>query len=284
MGKYVYRKSLIAKIVLEREFPLLAYQIIKNEVNKYSKITEKMSFEYETILASKSKAMLITMCRRKLNVFLPLNPSSVAKKYKVIDASNVAKYAKFPSRIIIDNNKALDNVVTLIDRIFKDMKLSKNDSQEDKDYSKILYERSFLELFNEGEIRQYLKKAGEKMINREDNRDIIDLSQEDEEMCKVTFTAKLLYCAENEAEDLYVVTNVNDWNTYKSLKMKRTSQNTFEAFDFFKKGTKLEFKICRDTDWYNVEKGIWKEEIVNHHYIVNEDLDVEDLIHNFRII
>ena len=45
----------------------------------------------------------------------------------------------------------------------------------------------------------------------------------------------------------------------------------------------LEFKICRSQNWSDVEKGIWKEEIVNHNYvIVDKDLEVEDLIYNFR--
>ena len=100
----------------------------------------------------------------------------------------------------------------------------------------------------------------------------------------MTFNAKLVWCASNQADDLFIVNNVDNWDFAKAIKMTKVDDNTFTAYNFFKDGTKLEFKICRKQDWENVEKGIWKEEIVNHHYlVVNNDLEVEDLIHNFRI-
>ena len=65
--------------------------------------------------------------------------------------------------------------------------------------------------------------------------------------------------------------------------MKKHPDGTFTAKMSFPKNTMLEFKICRSQNWADVEKGIWKEEIVNHNYvIVDKDLEVEDLIYNFR--
>ena len=65
--------------------------------------------------------------------------------------------------------------------------------------------------------------------------------------------------------------------------MTKHADNTFTATMSFPKNTMLEFKICRSQNWSDVEKGIWKEEIVNHNYVVvDKDLEVEDLIYNFR--
>lgn len=44
----------------------------------------------------------------------------------------------------------------------------------------------------------------------------------------------------------------------------------------------LEFKIVGQNAFENVEKGIWVEEIVNHHYEINKTMLIEDIIHSFR--
>ena len=103
------------------------------------------------------------------------------------------------------------------------------------------------------------------------------------ETYNVNFTAKLLYEATNAADELYIITSHTDWNLKEAVKMTKHADNTFTATMSFPKNTMLEFKICRSQNWSDVEKGIWKEEIVNHNYVVvDKDLEVEDLIYNFR--
>ena len=95
--------------------------------------------------------------------------------------------------------------------------------------------------------------------------------------------ARLLYEATDAAEDLYIITSHTDWDLTQAVKMKKHPDGTFTASMSFPKNTLLEFKICRSQNWSDVEKGIWKEEIVNHNYVVvDKDLEVEDLIYNFR--
>lgn len=275
MERIVYRKSFTANIVLIRGFSLYAYSAIRNTIDKYNETSGRITFNFDSIIFNKKKIGIVRMSRNKLNVYLPLNPKNVAKKYNVIDSSNLTSYKNYSSRIIVDNKEALNNALSLIEKVIKEKKGTIDASYIPVDYDSLLYERSFSELYDEGHIKRYV-------INSTSKKDD-DFDDYDEELHKVTFTAKLRYCAQYKADELYIVTNYANWDLSKAIKMKKISDNEFVGVDFYPKGTKLEFKICREKNWENVEKGIWKEEIVNHHYlIVDDDLEVEDLIHNFR--
>ena len=279
MEKVVYRKSFTANIVLVRGFALEAYSEIRNTLNKYNEVNGRISFNFDSIIMNKKKIGLIRISRNKLNVYLPLNPKNIAKKYKIIDSSSFATYKNFSARIIVEDRESLNNALVLIEKVIKEKHGTINVNYELVDYSSVLYERSFSELYDEGYIKRYVINSLSKSV---DDEEIAD--DEEDEMHKVTFTAKLKYCAEYQADELYIVTNYANWDLSKAVKMKRISDNEFVGVDFYPKGTKLEFKICRARNWENVEKGIWKEEIVNHHYVIgDDDLEVEDLIHNFRL-
>lgn len=294
MEKVFYKKSLKAKLILNREFSLVAYQAIKDTLSQHKDVKEKGSFDHELIYAFDKAVGMIRVGRKNVILYFAIDPSKVASKYKVIDCSTKKTYAKYPSKIIVDTPKALTYALELMERVLKNNKATEAKEKSEINYSEVLYERTFAELYKEGLIKQYVKKVPD--VNKEKNIEevkdkkakvkevLVEEEEDDEIMHKVTFTAKLLYCATNQAQELFIITNYYNWDLAKAVKMEKIDDNTFQGFDFYPEGTKLEFKICRATNWENVEKGIWKEEIVNHHYIiVDNDLEVEDLIHNFRI-
>lgn len=283
MEKTFYKKSLVAKLVLERNFALQSYQEIKDLISTYKEIKTKLSFDHELITYKGKSIGMIRLSRKNIILAVNLDPSTIDSKINIIDASNIKSYSKYPTKLIINNKKNLNNSLKLLKKLFKEVNVISTNEIEVIDYSKVYYERTFLELFKQGYIKQYIKNSSNEVKNDESTLEINEEMEEDI-YHKVTFTAKLVWCAEYQADDLYIVNNVDNWDFSKAIKMEKVGTNTFKAINFFKDGTYLEFKICRKQDWNNVEKGIWKEEIVNHHYlIVNQDLEVEDLIHNFRI-
>ncbi|MGN1295635.1 MAG: CBM20 domain-containing protein [Bacilli bacterium] len=291
MEKVFYKKSLTAKLVLERGFTLESFGAIKDFISTFVGVSTRASFDHELITYKRKTIGMVRVSRKNVVVALGLNPKKIAKKYKVIDASSVKSYAKYPTKVFVTNKKSLNNVLALIEKLFEQEGIVDRKEKEVVDFEEVYYDRTFLELFNQGYIKQYIRNVDAKReakkieaikvaeVVEEENEDLIE-----DVYHKVTFTAKLVWCATGQADDLYILNNVDNWDFAKAVKMTKVDDNTFTAFNFFKDGTKLEFKICRKQDWENVEKGIWKEEIVNHHYlVVNNDLEVEDLIHNFRI-
>lgn len=147
-------------------------------------------------------------------------------------------------------------------------------AQKQKDYKAVFYPRSFECLLEQGWIKKYIRKQ----INGKSQ--LVEVPME---TYQVHFTAHLCYEAKDQAQQLFIISNYANWDERLAVKMNKTADNCFEAVIAYPKGTHLEFKICRSTDWQGVEKGIWKEEIRNHHYVVvDHDLEVEDLIYNFR--
>ena len=291
MEKVYYKKSLTAKLVLERDFTLESFGMIRDFISTYVGVSTRSSFDHELITYKRKTIGIIRVSRKNVVVALGLDPKKVAKKYKVIDASSVKSYAKYPTKLFVTNKKSLDNVFALLEKLFEQEGIADKKDKEVVDFEKVYYERTFLELFNQGYIKEYVRnvsgKKEAKIIEEVSSNKVVEEENEDlieDVYHKVTFNAKLVWCASNQADDLFIVNNVDNWDFAKAIKMTKVDDNTFTAYNFFKDGTKLEFKICRKQDWENVEKGIWKEEIVNHHYlVVNNDLEVEDLIHNFRI-
>ena len=272
MTNYVYVKSMEAKLVLTQE-AIPYYQELKDVCALHAKVTSRLSFHKDSIYFGKKKVGIIKVSRKNIAIYLALDPKKYTK-YNVKDVSQVKMYSGCPTMLWVNSKKALKHACYLLEEALIKAGATELQTALITDYSEYFYSRSFDELFAAGLIKKYNRKVANTVVEDED--DIVSLYN-------VHFTCRLLYAAKNQAEELYIITNTNDWDVNKALKMNKTSDNTFEADMFFEKDTYLEFKICRSANWEDVEKGIWKEEIVNHNYvIVDNDLEVEDLIHNFR--
>lgn len=302
MEKITYKKSLAAKLVLNQD-SIAAYQAIKDLCSTYKKVSTRMSFGKETISYGRVKVAAIKIVVRHINLHLALDPQEfVNTKYHFKDMSQTKQGQIYPMRVSIKGSRSLKYALELLETaLFKAGATELCLFAETPNYQKEFRPRSLEKLIQEGLIKKYVKVIedgtndiveetleedfieAEEMEEEEDTFEEVVVAEEPkEEFVKVTFNAKTLYAAEGKAKKLYIITNTTGWNLEKAIPMKKNKDNSFTAVQEFPKGTHLEFKICKDTTWNDVEKGIWKEEIINHYYHLDQDRMVEDLIHNFR--
>lgn len=275
MEKITYKKSFIAKLILGGKASLDRYQVLKDLCATHKNIKTRVSFNHETINYRRNKLALIKIARKNISVYFALDPKQyIGSKYAFTDVSDKKSYASYPLMLTIKTKKALVHVCELLEIVMQMAGATDLCEAEHIDYNEVYYERSFDQLVLDGFIKKYIKKrvAG-KLVETE-----VKI-----ELCKVNFSARLLFNAEQGAENLFILTNYANWSPQLALKMVQEETNLFTCEGVYPKGTKLEFKICRSQSWDDVEKGIWKEEIINHTYVlVDTDLEIEDLIHNFR--
>ena len=106
MEKVYYKKSLTAKLVLERDFTLESFGMIKDFISTYVGVSTRASFDHELITYKRKTIGMVRVSRKNVVVALGLDPKKVAKKYKVIDASSVKSYAKYPTKLFVTNKKS----------------------------------------------------------------------------------------------------------------------------------------------------------------------------------
>ena len=273
MEKITYKKSFASKLVLEQS-AIPYYQDIKDLCATRKKVTTRLSFNKETINFGRNKVAVLKLSRKFITLCLALDPKELENtKYNIKDLSETNE--TYPVAIQVKGSRTLKHALELLDLALTKVCATQIVEAEHIDYSEVFKYRDFDTLVQEGLIKKYVTV-------------IIDGVEQLVEMpvvetYNVNFTAKLLYEATNAADELYIITSHTDWNLKEAVKMTKHADNTFTATMSFPKNTMLEFKICRSQNWSDVEKGIWKEEIVNHNYVVvDKDLEVEDLIYNFR--
>ena len=273
MERVLYKKSFSAKLILAGTNAIDVYSKLKEACLSRKKVSNRLSFDKESIKYGKNKIGLIRIARKNLSLYLAIKPDDIDnEKYKFEYVGDKKSYIDYPIKLNLKSKRSLKLAIELLNNIFDsyDAKITK---YENINYHEVFYDRTFDELLNEGLIKKYVYR-------KIDNKTV--LVEEKPDTKNVTFTVKLLYCAENKANNLYIISNYTNWDFKKAIKMDKVNPNLYTKTVSYPTNYNLEFKICRAESFLDVEKGIWKEEIVNHHYVVSKDLEVEDLIHNFR--
>lgn len=288
MEKITYKKSLAAKLILGQD-SIPVYQSIKDLCATHKKVSTRLSFGKETISYGRKKVAAIKIAVRNINLYLALDPKDYENtKYHFKDISSTKQGQTYPIRVRIKGPRSLKHALELLEQALQKAGATALCCAEDVDYQDIFYPRGFDVLLDEGLIKKYVKtldgdESEDIELDDVDEDDIEEAEiEETEQFVNVTFRAKTLYEAKGKAKKLYIVTNTTGWNLGKAIPMKKNKDDSFTATASFPVGTHLEFKICKSTSWKDVEKGIWKEEIINHYYHLEKDMEVEDLIHNFR--
>ena len=275
MEKITYKKSFASKLVLE-QVAIPYYQDLKDLCATRKKVSTRLSFNKETINVGRNKVAVMKISRKNITLYLCLSASELeGTKYNVKDTSETKDGYDYPISIQIKGSRTLKHALELLDLALSKFDATQIVEAQHVDYSEVYKYRDLETLVTEGLVKKYVK------VLVDGKTQLVEMPVV--ETFKVNFTAKLLYEATNAAEDLYIITSHTDWDLTQAVKMKKHADGTFTASISFPKNTLLEFKICRSQNWADVEKGIWKEEIVNHNYVVvDKDLEVEDLIYNFR--
>lgn len=275
MDKITYKKSFAAKLVLAGEPAIEVYQTLKDACLTHKGVKTRQSFNHETINFGRQKVGVIKLGRKNISLYLALEPEKYANtKYMFTDVSDKKNYIKYPMLLKLKSKRSVKYACELLQDVFSSVGATTLCQTENINYLDVYYARSFETLVAEGLIKKYVKR----IVNGKSS-----LVEEKPLTYRVNFKAKLLYDAANKAEKLYIITNYDNWSTSKAIEMNKDDNGVFTKTVEYPSDTKLEFKICRSSDWKDVEKGIWKEEIKNHNYVVvDHDIEIEDLIHNFR--
>lgn len=274
MEKITYKKSFASKLVLE-QVAIPYYQDIKDLCATRKKVSTRLSFNKETINVGRNKVAVMKISRKNITLYLALNKAELDQKYNVKDLTDTKEGQTYGVYIQIKGSRTLKHALELLELALTKFGATQIVEGLSVDYSEFYKYRDLEALVSEGLVKKYVK------VLVDGKEQLVEMPVV--ETYNVNFTAKLLYEATDAAEELYIITSHSNWDLKQAVKMKKHADGTFTASMSFPKNTLLEFKICRSQNWTDVEKGIWKEEIVNHNYVVvDKDLEVEDLIYNFR--
>lgn len=83
--------------------------------------------------------------------------------------------------------------------------------------------------------------------------------------CFVNFTVT----TKDISENVYIIgntKNLGNWDSKKAVKMNKIDDNTYQLRKRFLIGENVEYKVISSKEWNNVEKGIFNEDVENHHF------------------
>ncbi len=109
-----YSKSFTAKLMQSSDETKQFYAEVANCLLSYKKVNGRISWAYSSFNRGRTKLAKLVIRGKSLNLYLALDPSTVDKKYHVLDVSHVRKYAAVPCRLRIKSARAVKYAKELI--------------------------------------------------------------------------------------------------------------------------------------------------------------------------
>jgi hypothetical protein len=300
MEKITYSKSLKAKLTLERGFMMESYQTLMDVVNTRKDVLLVQSFYKDRVANGKNKVAIIKGFKKNLVVYFALDPNKINEKYGITDVSETKAYVNYPTKLIIDSAKDLKNAIRLMEKALAKAGLNEIVEAEDIDYSLVYPEKSFDELVEIGLIKKRIRYIDEntddyyhveeykaKPVVEVKAKPVVEVKPnpvvEVKEAPMIEMVnVKLKVMIKGKMTDrLFLFTNYTNWSEDKVLELTKV-EDYFIINAKFPKNFNLEFKISLSQNWNGVEKGMFGEEIKNHQYYLDKDLEIEDIIYNWR--
>ncbi len=308
MEKITYSKSLKAKLTLERGFMMESYQTLMDVVNTRKDVLLVQSFYKDRVANGKNKVAIIKGFKKNLVVYFALDPNKLNEKYGITDVSETKAYVNYPTKLIIDSAKDLKNAIRLMEKALAKAGLNEIVEAEDIDYSLVYPEKSFDELVEIGLIKKRIRYIDEntddyyhveeykkKPVVEVKANPVVEVKEKPVVEVKVNpvvevkdapmiemVNVKLKVMIKGKMTDrLFLFTNYTNWSEDKVLELTKV-EDYFIINAKFPKNFNLEFKISLSQNWNGVEKGMFGEEIKNHQYYLDKDLEIEDIIYNWR--
>ncbi len=308
MEKITYSKSLKAKLTLERGFMMESYQTLMDVVNTRKDVLLVQSFYKDRVANGKNKVAIIKGFKKNLVVYFALDPNKINEKYGITDVSETKAYVNYPTKLIIDSAKDLKNAIRLMEKALAKAGLNEIVEAEDIDYSLVYPEKSFDELVEIGLIKKRIRYIDEntddyyhveeykkKPVVEVKANPVVEVKEKPVVEVKVNpvvevkdapmiemVNVKLKVMIKGKMTDrLFLFTNYTNWSEDKVLELTKV-EDYFIINAKFPKNFNLEFKISLSQNWNGVEKGMFGEEIKNHQYYLDKDLEIEDIIYNWR--
>lgn len=261
--KVTYNQSFTARVALTEEKIRNYYRELKEEMLSYEGVRSRISWQYDSFSYKREKRAILTVRENALTIYLKIDPNSITPKYKVTDESGKKSYINTPLSLKVRGSRTLKYAKELISLVFSGQAY-KEKKLNDKVFEETFKARSLEEFLTLGLVKE-VKKRRKKSSGRH----------------RVKFYAVILTRA---PKNLYLVGNMPElgsWDPQKGVKLHKVYDNFYQISVLLPEGH-LEFKIVGQNDYAHVEKGIFLEEIKNHHYEINSSLLIEDIIHSFR--
>lgn len=292
MEKITYSKSLKAKLTLERGFMMESYQTLMDVVNTRKDVLLVQSFYKDRVANGKNKVAIIKGFKKNLVVYFALDPNKINEKYGITDVSETKAYVNYPTKLIIDSQKDLKNAIRLMEKALAKADLNEIVEAEDIDYNLVYPEKSFDELVEIGLIKKRIRYIDENTddyyhVEEYKEKPVVEVKPnpvvevKNAPMIEMV-NVKLKVMIKGKMTDrLFLFTNYTNWSEDKVLELTKV-EDYFIINAKFPKNFNLEFKISLSQNWNGVEKGMFGEEIKNHQYYLDKDLEIEDIIYNWR--
>lgn len=262
-----YNKSFVARASLAKYQIKAYYKELKEELLSYRGVRSRISWQYDSFSYKRNKVAILTIRGNTLSLYLNLAVSAYQDaKYKLYDESHKVSYSDTPLMIKIRGSRTLKYAKELINDLlngleYKSYKL--NGAKFRQNYET----RTIAELLEQDLVKPIYHR---KRVNKKSG------------LVKVRVYAVVLPQVKNVS--LYLVGNtpeLGNWDPKAGVKMNQIYDNFYQV-EVALAPTHLEFKIVVASDFKYVEKGIWSEEIVNHHYDASGNMVVEDIIHHIH--
>lgn len=267
-----YNKSFQARTALAKEKTRNYYKEIKEELLSYKGIRSRISWQYDSFSYKREKIAIMTIRGNTLSLYLKLDLNSLGKpKYKLIDESHKKSYEDTPIMLKIRGSRTLKYAKELINLICEDLEY-KHHKLNNLKFNDFFKNRTLAEFVDLGLVKP--------IYHRKKIVDMTDIDNNDYIKAKIY----AIVLPKIKGVNLYVVGNKNEvgnWDTSYVCKMNKVYDNFYKIELLLPKGY-FEFKIVAAKNYKFVEKGIWHEEIVNHHYELNQDILIEDIIHHIN--
>jgi len=113
------------------------YNVVRNELESYKKVHERMSSKGESFRYHKELIAKISVAGKSVRLHLALNPDDYQNtKYHFKDLSGKNRYALVPFTIKLSSNRSVKYSLELIQQLAAQFGLKKNPKYSNKDYAK----------------------------------------------------------------------------------------------------------------------------------------------------
>ena len=174
-GTLRYDKSFTARFIQSDDEIKLWYTEIKNEILSYKKISDRVSWRFETFRWHRDPVAKVAFRGKTLCLYLPLTPADYIEKYHVEDESDSVSYVETPLMIRIKNNRRVKIAKLLIAEVMKQKGIEALEHQSVDYY--IPYE-GIVELIKKGLIKRIVRSKEQEAFFK---GGVVDTTSEDQE-------------------------------------------------------------------------------------------------------
>lgn len=107
-------RSMKSRLIQADERVQTYYEALKNAALSYEKVGDREAWAYETFNVGRSPVMRVRIQNNILFAYFALDPNEVEEKYRALDASEYAAYAKIPTMVRVSSETALKKALKLL--------------------------------------------------------------------------------------------------------------------------------------------------------------------------